>query len=98
MDFDDAEEEFAANALRAAVENQLLDGQPREVGLTMAKIVEQGVDREQALDAIAWVLAKHIGETLNKDRPFDTNAYARDVLALENGLPDFDEDDEPDSV
>lgn len=94
MNLDELEDEFAARALREAVENQVLDGHPREVGLTLTNLVEQGVERERALDAIAWVLAKHISETLDRDLPFDVNAYARNVLALEHGLPDESDDED----
>lgn len=83
-EMEQAEDDFALNALIEAVENQIAEGHPREAGLVIMNLISQGVDRREALEKMAEILAAHIAATLEKDRPFDINAYARDLLELAN--------------
>ena len=45
-------------------------------------LIGQGVDRDDALVKMADVLAAQIAQSMQEDRPFDVNAYARDLLQL----------------
>ncbi|WP_290536586.1 hypothetical protein [Alcanivorax sp.] len=81
-ELEQAEDDFAQQALVEAVENQIADGHPREAGLVIMDLIGQGVDREEALGKMADVLAAHIAVTLKDEKSFDVNAYARDLLQL----------------
>lgn len=76
------EDAFALQALKAAVDNQIADGNPREAGLVMLALTSQGVEREMALERMADVLAVHVARTMDNDLPFDIDAYAQDLLKL----------------
>ena len=81
-ELEQAEDDFAQQALVEAVENQIADGHPREAGLVIMDLIGQGVDRDDALVKMADVLAAQIAHSMQEDRPFDVNAYARDLLQL----------------
>ena len=81
-ELEQAEDDFAQQALVEAVENQIADGHPREAGLVIMDLIGQGVDRDDALVKMADVLAAQIAQSMQEDRPFDVNAYARDLLQL----------------
>lgn len=81
-ELEQAEDDFAQQALVEAVENQIADGHPREAGLVIMELIGQGVDRDDALVKMADVLAAQIALSMQEDRPFDVNAYARELLQL----------------
>lgn len=81
-EMEQAEDAFAGQALIEAIENQIADGHPREAGLVLMALLEQGVERDAALTMMVDVLAGHIATTLETQKPFDVNAYARDLLQL----------------
>ena len=81
-ELEQAEDDFAQQALVEAVENQIADGHPREAGLVIMDLIGQGVDRDDALVKMADVLAAQIAHSMQEDRPFAVNAYARDLLQL----------------
>lgn len=81
-DHDPADDAFTLDTLKAAVDNQITDGYPREAGLVMLALTSQGVERDAALAMMADVLAEHIGRAMDKDQPFDINAYVKDLLGL----------------
>lgn len=81
-ELDDAEDSFALARLVEAVENQIQDGHPREAGLVMIKLVEQGRDPREALEMMAGVLAQEIARSFEGDDGFDINRYAAGLLAL----------------
>lgn len=82
QEMEQAEDDFAQQALLEALENQIADGHPREAGLVMMDLIGQGVDRDEALKKMADVLAVYIALTLKSGAPFDVNAYARELLQL----------------
>ena len=84
-ELEEAEDAFALKALIEAVENQIADGHPREAGLVIMDLIAQGVDREEALERMADVLAAHIAVSMKEEVAFDVNAYARDLLLLPSG-------------
>tara|TARA_B100000676_G_scaffold257228_1_gene264909 strand:+ start:841 stop:1227 length:387 start_codon:yes stop_codon:yes gene_type:complete len=84
-ELEEAEDAFALKALIEAVENQIADGHPREAGLVIMDLIAQGVDREEAMERMADVLAAHIAVSMKEEAAFDVNAYARDLLLLPSG-------------
>ena len=78
----DAEDNFALTKLVEAVENQIQDGHPREAGLVMIRLVEQGRDPREALEMMAGVLAQEIAASFRGEGGFDINRYAKALLAL----------------
>lgn len=81
-DLSDAEDNFALTRLVEAVENQITEGHPREAGLVMIRLTEQGRDPREALEMMAGVLARHIASSFDGEGGFDTNAYAAALLEL----------------
>lgn len=79
---DDIEDQFALQKLIEAVDNQIAEGHPREAGLVLMQLLEQGLERQAALTLMAETLAEHIAITFAADRPFDVNAYAGALLDL----------------
>lgn len=89
---DEIEDDFALNRLIEAVENQIVEGHPREAGLVMMQLLEMGIARRTILTAMAEILAEHISHTFASQNAFDVNAYARALLSLaENPLPNDEE-------
>lgn len=90
-DTHDDDEAISEQALLQAVENQLEAGEPAFVQAVLNKLTLVGIDREEALHAMALVLANEIRTMLAEDRPFDTARYE----ALLRNLPELpDEDDD----
>ena len=83
MDNDDLEDTFALVKLMEAVENQVLEGQPREAGLVLTALTALGQSHEEALADMAEILAAHIARTFAADSGFEINAYAADLLKLQ---------------
>lgn len=81
-EMDDIEDQFALQKLIEAVDNQIAEGHPREAGLVLMQLLEQGLERRAALTLMAETLAEHIAITFAADRPFDVNAYASALLDL----------------
>ena len=65
-----------------AVEQQISEGDPPDVGQTADRLVGQGASRAQAIHAIAVVLMRAMGSAMAADRPFDTAAYVAALRAL----------------
>jgi hypothetical protein len=81
-EMDDIEDNFALQKLIEVIENQIADGHPREAGLVVMQLLQQGIDRQSALTLMAEILAEHIAITFASEQPFDVNAYAQALLAL----------------
>ncbi|MAX56272.1 MAG: hypothetical protein CL537_12320 [Alcanivoracaceae bacterium] len=81
-ELEQAEDDFAHKALVEAIENQIAEGHPREAGLVMMALTSKGMDHEEALTAMADVLASHIARSDETGTGFDVNAYAAGLLAL----------------
>ena len=79
-ELEQAEDDFAQQALFEALENQIADGHPREAGLVMLALTSQGLSHDEVLEKMADVLAGHIAVSMEQDAPFDVNA--RDLLQL----------------
>ena len=57
------------------VENQVAANDPPEVAAALARLTEEGLDRHDALHAVANILAEETWSMLKEKRSFDTDAY-----------------------
>ncbi len=55
--------------LHVTVENQIAMGQEIPVAATLIRLQNEGLDRHDALHAIAWVLVEHMHNLLSRDEP-----------------------------
>jgi len=67
--------------LHHIVENQLAMGLP-EVGAALKRVMAEGLDRHQAVHAIASVIAGQLHSMLSKRQKFDQEAYDRALKEL----------------
>lgn len=81
-EMEQAEDDFALKKLVDAVENQIREGHPREAGTVLIELTTQGMPAAEAIQRMAEVLAANIAATFENDKPFDINAYARDLIGL----------------
>jgi hypothetical protein len=68
-------------ALHVTVENQLAEGHAPAVA-ALERLMAAGIDRHEAIHAIATVAAAQMQRVLRDKRPFDQAAYEQDLLAL----------------
>lgn len=68
--------------LVAAVENQLLAGDPPAVQAVLNKLLLVGTPREEAIEMMAYVLAVEVQQTFIQERSFDVLEYERMLRAL----------------
>ena len=70
-------------AMHEIIENQLAEGMP-VVQEALSRLMAEGLDRHDAIHAIAWVLSKHLYHLLRKDpMPGDPNErYLQSVRDL----------------
>ncbi len=71
-----------------AIENQLVANEPACVQAVLNKLTLVGVEREEAIDMMAYVLAVEIQHTFVENRAFDADHYERMLRALPD-LPDM---------
>lgn len=83
------EEEFAGESITAhcamhvAVENQLAEDEVPKTNLTLQKLMRQGLDRHEAIHAIAAVLSGELFSLMNKDAgEFSAKSYSRKLDKL----------------
>ncbi len=60
---------FLHATLHVTVENQIAIGQEIPVAATLIRLQNEGLDRHDALHAIAWVLVDHMHTLLSGDEP-----------------------------
>ncbi|MBN1887017.1 MAG: DUF1841 family protein [Thermoflexales bacterium] len=65
------------------IENQLVLGEPKEVGRTLKRLMRQGVSRHEAVHRVGSAWAEELFYTLRDRRPFDEPAYIRKLQELE---------------
>jgi Domain of unknown function (DUF1841) len=68
-------------AMHVAVENQLAEEYPAAVA-TLERLVIEGLQRHEAIHAIASVLARQMHELLQTRKLFDPALYERELNAL----------------
>ncbi|MEQ8661290.1 MAG: hypothetical protein RLW62_10765 [Gammaproteobacteria bacterium] len=69
-------------ALREIVENQLRDATPPAVPATLARLLDAGISRDDAVHYIACALSVELFEILVNDGAFDAARYADHLAAL----------------
>ena len=69
-------------AMHEAVETQLAEDDPAQVGTTLARLQRAGVRRHEAVHAIARVLMRRMQVVLTTEQPFDNDAYIAELREL----------------
>ncbi|MBN1220163.1 MAG: DUF1841 family protein [Anaerolineae bacterium] len=64
------------------VENQIAANDPPETAETLARLVQQGKDRHEAVHEIAGVVVNDVYEIMKSNRPFDEQRYIRRLRHL----------------
>jgi hypothetical protein len=78
----DEEDSEVRQQLVAAVENQLQDGEPPFVQAVLNKLVLVGIERAEAVEMMAYVLATEIRQSFAQERGFDAGNYEHMLRAL----------------
>ncbi|MDD0976676.1 hypothetical protein [Pseudomonas fontis] len=89
-EIDSDEEEFAADTLIQAIENQLESGEPAAASATLNKLTLVGYERDDILEMMAHVLAFEIDAMLDENRPFNREWYETALRALPELPPEKD--------
>ncbi len=64
------------------VENQLAEDDPKETRLVLDALMQQGLDRHEAIHRIASVVTGEFFNVMTTNRPFDETAYVTELLDL----------------
>ena len=67
--------------IHVAVETQLAEGHP-EATAALDRLLQEGLDRHEALHAIGSVLAEELFDVMKAKRPHDAAVYARKLTGL----------------
>lgn len=84
------EEEEVRQQLAEAVENQLQAGEPAFVQAVLNKLTLVGIEREESIEMMAYVLAIEIRQSFERERGFDAGNYEQ----MLRNLPELPADDE----
>jgi hypothetical protein len=68
--------------IHGIVENQLAAGDPKETRLVLNALMQQGLDRHEAIHRIGYVLTGEIFDVMTTNRTFDEAAYVAELLDL----------------
>lgn len=74
--------QLAGEAIVEAIENQIRDNDPPETALTLARLMQAGESRENAMRLIGCAMAVEIFEILKNNRPFDEPRYVENLRRL----------------
>jgi formate dehydrogenase maturation protein FdhE len=80
----------ARAALMQGLEDQLRSSETPEVRAELDRLVTAGVNKKEAKEMMATILAFHIARLMKAEKPFDNAAY----LAELRRLPEIDYDQE----
>jgi len=72
----------AREVILEAVENQIRKNDPLEAKLTLDRLIQSGLSREEALRLIAGVLANEMFEVMKSKSHFDNARYAANLARL----------------
>lgn len=84
------EAQFVRQQLFEVIENQLRDNNPPFVQAVLNKLVLVGIERDEAVEMMAYVLSLEIQKTLSQDSGFDLTSYEKMLRALPE-LPDAED-------
>lgn len=76
------EEDEVRQQLAEAVENQLQAGEPAFVQAVLNKLTLVGIEREESIEMMAYVLATEIRQSFEQERGFDAGNYERMLREL----------------
>ncbi len=68
-------------AIHVVIENQLAEGHPAAAA-AMGRLLTEGLDRHDAIHAIADVLSREMYAVMTEKRPHDPEIYARNLNQL----------------
>lgn len=86
------EEDEVRQQLAEAVENQLQAGEPAFVQAVLNKLTLVGIEREESIEMMAYVLATEIRQSFEQERGFDAGNYERMLRELPE-LPELPAED-----
>lgn len=86
------EDQLVQEQLVQAIENQLQANEPPCTQAVLNKLTLVGVEREEAIDMMAYVLAVEIQHSFSGEQGFDAQRYERMLRALPE-LPPMPNDD-----
>ena len=69
-------------SVHVVVETQLSGGKPPEVGATLQRLMEQGLERHQAIHAVGQVAAEEVVACLSRGERYDEDRYVSRLRAL----------------
>ncbi|HLT28665.1 MAG TPA: DUF1841 family protein [Myxococcaceae bacterium] len=70
-------------AVHVTVESQLASDSPPEVRRTLSRLMRAGLSRHEALHAVGEVAAEALARVVQQRQPFDAEAYARALAAVD---------------
>ncbi len=68
--------------IHVAIEEQILNGDPPQIGEALQRLMGEGLSRHEAIHAIGSILYEIISGLINDDQEPDMQAYASEVAAL----------------
>ncbi len=68
--------------IHQTIENQIVIGEPKETAQTVEALMQQGLDRHEAIHRVGTVLADEIFHILKDKRPFDEAGFVRKLQRL----------------
>jgi hypothetical protein len=69
-------------SMHAIVETQLAMGDPAEMRVALDRLLGEGLDRHNAIHALATVLSTHLHAVMSSKASFDAAAYVRDLSEI----------------
>lgn len=78
----DDDDEVVRQQLTGAIENQLQANDPPFVQAVLNKLTLVGIEREEIINMMAYVLAIEIGQCIDQNRSFDADNYEKMLRAL----------------
>jgi hypothetical protein len=69
-------------SIHQTIENQIAIGEPKETAQTVEALMQQGLDRHEAIHRVGTLLADEIFHILKDERPFDEASFVRKVQRL----------------
>jgi hypothetical protein len=68
--------------IHVAVEEQILTGDPPQIGEALKRLMDEGLSRHEAIHAIGSILYEIVSGLINDEQEPDMKAYAREVANL----------------
>ena len=68
--------------IHQTIENQIANGKPKETAPTVEALMQQGLDRHEAIHRVGTVMAGEIFHILKGKRPFDEAGFVRKLRRL----------------